>query len=283
MDLKTLQHSPFFDEVSLSQWDVLFDEWEKDSFLYIVLEGELDIDTSLQSLDKKYKKLWSVKSGGIIGEASLSHSEEKQVRIIARSESKVLKIDGRKDFPNFIKEHPDLGYQILIEIIDMSNKRLLQANKQVTANFEVNNAISKIKDVSNTSIYKLLLIFESILGVDQIMFFEKNVAMDEYFKCKFNSKNKHAITNTIIKFPKWVFSRDIVLESGIELATYIRWVALKLWDNNYGFLVAWKETRSFNENEEKLLQNTASSFVAVIHQKEIMSENENKKHIKSGI
>ena len=77
-----------------------------------------------------------------------------------------------------------------MDIIELSNSRLTRANREITAIYEVNVPISKIKDFSANSLYKLLIVFESILEVDQIMYFEKNLVIDHYFKLKYDSKTE---------------------------------------------------------------------------------------------
>ena len=43
-----------------------------------------------------------------------------------------------------------------------------------------------------------------------------------------------------------------------------------------------RERKDFSENEEKLLKNTAASFVGIIHQKNLLDQQKNKAYIKSG-
>jgi len=88
----------------------------------------------------------------------------------------------------------------MLGIISLSNERILKSNKEITANHEINLAISKIKDFSLDAIYKLIIIIQGILEVDQIMYFEKNLVMDHYFKLRYDSYQAHSVQNTILKF-----------------------------------------------------------------------------------
>lgn len=283
IQLENIKSSGHFTEVSLQKWDILFHEWDINKNIYIVYDGELCVQKSIATKRGEFKTLGLLGIGNIVGEWSLSNNDQKQVQIIANRNTTLLAIEWKKDFPNFVNAFPRDGYTLLTTIIDIANTRLLRANKELTANYEVNIAISKIKDISMSSIYKLLLIFESILWVDQIMYFEKNIVMDEYYKLRYNSKSKHSLQNKIIKFPGEILDFQKLSEENIETAKYYRYTKLSLWEENHWFIVVWRDSKDFHENEEQLLQNTAWSFVGVIHQKKIMDDDRNKNYIKSAL
>lgn len=281
--LNKIKSSGYFEEFSLKSWEILFDEGNIDNFLYIVYDGELSVQKSMATKLGEFKTLGLLWIWNIVWEAALSNNHPKEVRIKANRDTVLLKIHGREKFPEFVSHFPREWYALLTTVIEIANTRLLRANKELTANYEVNIAISKIKDISMTSVYKLLLIFESILWVDQIMFFEKNLVMDNYYKLKYNSKDEQSRKNTIMKFENETLDIEKLKTDDIKLSKYARSVKLSLWDTNYGFLLIWKDTKDFNENEEKLLQNTAWSFVWIIHQKKIMEDQKNINYIKSAL
>lgn len=267
----------------MSAWEILFKEWDIDENIYIIYDGELSVERSIETKKWSFKQLWLIGIWNIVWEAALSHSEPKEVQIIANRNTLLLKIEWKKAFPTYVTAFPKDAYEVLITIISIANSRLLRSNRQLTANYEVNVAISKIKDISITSIYKLLLIFQSILQVDQIMYFEKNRVMDSYYKLRYNSKNKSSIQNKIIKFEDETLSFDTLKQEWIELSKHIIHADLTLWEEHYGFLVVGREKKVFHENEQQLLINTAGSFVWIIHQKWLIDEARNKNYIKSAL
>ncbi len=283
IQLEKIKSSGYFQEIFLPSWEILFKEWSLDENLYIVYDGEISVQKSIITKTWAFKTLSLLWIGNIVWEAALSNKNPKEVQVVANRNTILLKIEGKKQFPQFVSKFPKEGYQLLTTIIEIANNRLLRANKELTANYEVNIAISKIKDISLSSIYKLLVAFESILWVDQVLFFEKNLVMDSYYKLKYNSKKKRSLQNTIIKFPHEILDIKKITDEGIELSRFTRYSKLSLWDKNYGFLLVGKDTKDFNENEEKLLQNTASSFVGIIHQKKILDDQKNINYIKSAI
>jgi len=280
LNLEHIKSCDFFKETHLKKWDILFKEWDIDSFLYIVYDWELIIEKSIILMEWKFKKLSLLGLWNIVWEWSLNNSDPKEVQIRANRDTVLYKINAQ-DFPKFTTKHPKTAYSILTTVISLSNTRLLRANREVTANYEVNIAISKISNISADSIYKLLFVFESILWVDQIMFFEKNLVMDNYYKLKYDSKSEHSLQNKIIKFPDNSVDKKTLEDEWIIVSKNIRSVELALWGTSYGFLVTWKDNKDFNENEEKLLQNTAGSFVAIIHQKKLLDEQNNKNYVKN--
>ena len=91
------------------------------------------------------------------------------------------------DFPAFVKSQPQSAYHLLLKIIELSNKRLLEANSQLTAHYEISKAISQMGKIDFKSIVELLEIFQSILKADSIIYIEKNFALDGYYKIRYSS------------------------------------------------------------------------------------------------
>ena len=281
IDLEKLKSSEYFTEITLKLWDVLFSEWDMDDHLYIVYDGELSVERSVTSNPWDYKTLWLLWIWNIVGEAALTRSEEKEVQITAHRDTTLLKIHGKEDFPKFVTKSPKAAYNLLLAIIDVANLRLLRANREVTANYEVTQAISHIHSFDIKAVVALLKTFQSILEVDRIIYFEKNIVMGDYYKLKFDSDENEASQNKIFKFPDNTLSLESLRSEDIKLPRYTRDTPLFLWDENYGFLLVGKKGKDFHENEEKLLGNTAASFVGVIHQKEILENERNKSYMKS--
>jgi len=281
--LENLKSSGHFTEIPLKKWEVLFKQGEINDNVYVVYDWELSVQRSIATKKWEFKTLWLLWIWNIVWEGSLSNNNEKEVQIVANRNTVLLSIEWKKAFPKFVQAFPQDGYRLLTTIIDIANTRLLRANKELTANYEVNVAISKIKDISTSAILKLLLVFESILWVDQILYFEKNLVMDEYYKLRYDSKNKSSLLNKIIKFPREELDIDLLHDEGIELCRYHRFTPLTLWDEHYWFVLVSRERKDFHENEEQLLQNTAWSFVWVIHQKRILDDKKNKAYIKSAL
>lgn len=272
--------SGFFQQVSLKKGEILFDEWEKDPYLYIISQWELCLQKSTKLEKWHFKTLWNLKKDAILWEGSLTKDTAKEVRIIAVEDTELLRIESQKDIARFVEQYPQEGYELLLEIIKIWNARILQANKEVTANYEISRALSRLQHIDMKAIYSLLETFESILWVDQIVYIEKNTALDEYYKLRYNSLEEIKVQNIILHFPKNIYAQEILETEKIVLGTYTRCIPLLIGENQHGYLLIWKHKNDFLESEEKLLQNIAVSFVGVIHQKEILQEQKNKLSLK---
>lgn len=280
LDIELLKTTWFFKERTLQKDEVLFQQGETDESLSIVLSGELAVEKTISSKNDIFKLLNILTHWDIFGEWSLTHKSKKEVQVRAISESIILSIDTTHDFPSFVKSHPQAAYHLLLKIIELSNKRLLQANSQLTAHYEISKAISKMWKIDFKSITELLEIFQSIMQAEAIVYIEKNFALEGYYKIRYNSSLKEKVQNTIIELPLAILDPSLVKIETLYQHEYFLSVELLLWDVSYGFLLLERNKNAFLEHEERLLQNIAASFVGVIHQKSIQDEQRNILHIK---
>ena len=281
LDLEFLKSSEYFEQIFLKKWEILFSEWERDEYVYIVYDGEISVEKSLQTQAGEFKNLGLLWIWNIIGEWSLDKVQKKEVQIKANRNSTLLRIHGKEDVPKFIESSPKEAYIFLMTIINLANTRLLRANRELSANYEVSQAILWINTINMKSIIALLQSFQSILWVDRIIYFEKNIAVDTYYKLRYDSQANASLTSDIFVLTEDTLFREELESQWLTLSRYVIHTPLLLWKKNYGYLVVGKNGKDFHENEEKLLGNTAASFVWVIHQKEILNNERNKTYIKS--
>ena len=152
LELEKIKSSGYFEEIIVHEWDIIFKEWETDNHLYIIYDGELIVEKSIHTLQNTFKVLGHLWVWNIFWEGSLSENEPKQVQIKANRKTILLRIEAKNEFKKFVTHFPDLWYGVLISVIHLTNSRLLRSNREITANYEVNIAISKIKDFSISSI-----------------------------------------------------------------------------------------------------------------------------------
>ncbi len=166
--------------------------------------------------------------GNIIGEGSLSQVLPKEVCISAQRDTLLLRIHGKNMFPKFVEAFPKEAYTLLLHIIELTNTRLLRANREVTANYEISCAISEIQQINMKAIISLLATFQSIVQADEILYFEKNIVLDDYFKLKYHSQTAEKLQNTILKFENNTFSAETLKQENISLLQYFRSTPLML-------------------------------------------------------
>ncbi len=280
MILEILKSSGFFTETSLKRWEFLFHEWDQNERLYVIYDGELSIQRSISTSPWEFKTLWLLGVGNIVGEWALSNKNPKEVQVLAKRDTILLSINAKNDFPIFLQKFPEEWYKLLISIIDIANTRLLRANRELTANYEVSQAISHIEKIDTQAICKLLETFSSILQVEQILYFERNRVMPDYYKLKYDSNNSHKFQNKIFKFQNNTLFLEPLKDENITILPFFKYTPLLLWQENHGFLLISRNKKDFSENEEKLLSNIATSFVWVIHQKEILDDERDRLSLK---
>ena len=280
LDIELLKTSWFFKERILLKDEILFSQWEKDDNLYIVLDGELAVEKYISSKNDIFKLLNILTHWDIFWEWSLTQKSNKEVQVRAITLCHILSIDAMFDFPAFVKSQPQSAYHLLLKIIELSNKRLLEANSQLTAHYEISKAISQMGKIDFKSIVELLEIFQSILKADSIIYIEKNFALDGYYKIRYSSWASEKIQNTIIELPSNILRPEYIKNNDLFQYEYFLTVELLLWNVSYWFLLLERNKKWFLEQEERLLQNIATSFVGVIHQKHLQDEKRNMLHIK---
>ncbi len=138
-----------------------------------------------------------------------------------------------------------------------------------------------MKQIHSKSINVLLDTIQYILWVEQIIFIEKNVALDDYFIVRYDSWEEKKIKNTVLNFKDKDFSVKELEKNDIAVLKHVTFTRLILWDINYWYIIISRNQNFFNENEEKILQNIATSFVWVIRQKEIQKDQKNKLSLKN--
>ncbi|MCH8518317.1 cyclic nucleotide-binding domain-containing protein [Candidatus Gracilibacteria bacterium] len=281
IDLNFLGNCKYFEKIEIDVDQLLFDEGEHDENLYIIYDGELIVEKRVKQGDT-FKILSYIRTGNIVGEGGLTRNQKKEVRIKAARKTVLLKILGRK-FVDFVREFPEESYELLIHIIAHSNDRLLKANSETTANYEITQAVAHIKNFDTKSIEQLLETIQVILDSQSIIYLEKNSIMTGYYKIKYS----HGI--------KGLLGEDLILSFGDEgftiqafqkqkstlMQSKITSAPLKHGGKLRGYLLVSRSSKQYNENEQKLLENAAVSFAGVIGHKEILEIEKNKKHIKN--
>ena len=281
IDLQFLWNCDYFTREILGSDDVLFDEGEHDSYLYIIYDGELAVEKKVKA-GGSYKILSYIRTWNILWEGWLIRKQKKEVRIRATRETTLLKISWDV-FVDFVREFPSESYGLLIHIIAHANDRLLKANSEITANYELSRAIAHINDFSTESIEKLLETMQIILESESIMYLEKNTVMPWYYKLRYMCNIWNIYGEDAIIHMSWDEFDISVLEShaNVRLNTYISSASVVYGWRTKWYLIVSRNTKQYSENDVKLLENAATSFAWVVGHKEILDIEQNKKHIKN--
>ena len=88
----------------------IFEQGERGEFMYIVLEGEVEIRHDGKVVD-------TASVGGIIGEMALIDSEKRSASAVAQSDCKVAPVDARR-FEFLVSETPNFALQVMSVLAD---------------------------------------------------------------------------------------------------------------------------------------------------------------------
>jgi len=208
LNIQKLENSWYFETLELNAWELLFDEWEIDNNLYIIKFWELLIEKYTNNERNKTKKLATLKNNAIFWEWSINNSDPKQVKIVAKSDTILLKIDATNKLEEYIWEFTKDWIELLSQIIEITNKRLLEANYLVTSNYSISKEISELNEFNNKNLFKIIKDFEKTIDANYIIFLEKNPILENYLSLKFDSRIENKMQNLTIELDNNTLNAD---------------------------------------------------------------------------
>ena len=281
LNIEFLQSSGFFETISLAKGDVIFDEWEIDNHLYVVISWKIDV-LKYTSLERKsVKKMATLLKMDFFWEAWLSvQNEPKKVKIQASADSELLKIHAGEWVEDFIKENPEEWLNFLKHIIYVTNKRLNKNNRQIAADYELNKEINNIEKITLKSIFHIIDRIGVIIDCDYILFFEHNMVIDSYYTLKYDTRSWASFDGISLEIDD---VKNINIKKDIpdmNLSLFNNIVRLNIWERDLWFLIIGRKNNIFSENEKNMLISMWNSLSGIIKQKEVLEEERNKSYIK---
>lgn len=276
IDIKKIQKLGVFQSQCLKAWEVLFDEWEMDNHIYVVVSWAISVEKKLSSEKNRSKTLAILRAWKIFWEGALNSSTPKEVTIKAQEESELLKIDAQDGMEKFLEKYPKEGLDFLKKIILLWNNRVSKANAQITATYEMNMNILKLESINLRSILNLVDIFKDIIWVANICFIEKNRAVDGYYTLRYNTNNKWKLIDEVIEVNSLGTIECIMNAENIDTFPFQIIQRINIWNVNIWYFVIWKNDEDFSETDMKIITSITNSFAWIIKQKEIFEEEKDK-------
>lgn len=272
IDINILKKSWYFKEIHLEKWEVLFNEWEIDNNLYIVLKWELRVEKFTSNKKDNTKILGYLDMNDVIWEASLNSDWPKQARIIASYDCNLLSIWADSLIWDFSIKHKKEAFDLLRYIIYLWNKRLSEANYLITANYTITQEIKNLDKISLKNIFKIIeKLKESIWNID-IVYYEINPVMEKFLTLKYDTRLPWKMQSNIIEITN---NRLDLLD--LKIDEYFNFTQkLSIWSNNLWYLVFLKKWDRFNDIDRKVLASASSSIAWLIKQKQLLDEDRDK-------
>jgi len=269
---------PNFKIVKLKKWELLFDEWDIDNNIYIIKSWNLLVEKYTTVEKKNKKSLATLWVGDFLGEWSLKKSSPKEVSVKSLNNCELLSIDAKIWFIDFIKKYPQEWLEILTHIIDTTNKRLLEANKVISANYELNNTIASIDKINYKNIFYIIEKIKSIIDSEYILYFEKHKIMNNFIILKYDSRNPWKMQDMVFEKTWPILDIEkIYNEIWIDKKDYIIHNKVSIWSEILGYLILGREKKVFTDSEKKLVSTTATTLAWVV--KQFINEKEQKDKI----
>lgn len=277
---KTLLDNPNFIKIGLKTNQVLFDEWDFDNNLYLIIEGSVNIEKYTDKEKTSLRQLSILSAWDFLWEWALKRSEKKEVKVTSLEKTILYKIDTAKWIESFIEKESKIALELFVHIIDISNKRLLDANSVITNSYEMSKKISKINEFNYKNIFSLIDSFKDIIWVDYIIYLEKNPVLKSYLTIKYDTREKWKMQQEIIELANKKVEIKDIKNTWIKVVknNYIQW--LKNWNTVIWYLFLWRKNKSFSITEEKIIESISSSFASIISLKEIYSNEANRKYMR---
>jgi len=277
LHIQFLKDSWYFKETHLEINEVLFDEWDLDNNIYIILTWEVSVEKYTTSKKDESKMLATLWKNEIFWEAALNSDKPKQVKMVAKRKTVLLSINATKGLDNFSKKNPEEGLNLLKYIIHISNMRLLKSNELITANFKVTQEILNIEEINNKNIFKLIDKLEEIINIDYSLYLEKNAVLENYLVIKYDSREKWKMKDEIIEVTdKKLHLLELKLQD-----TFHNIQPLTIWDDELWYLVYFRKYSNFNDNDIKVLTSISTWFSWLIKEKRMLEEERNKAYMEN--
>lgn len=272
-----LKKSWYFKEFHLEANEVLFDEWEIDNNLYIVVAWEMNVEKYTTNDKNETKILATLWKNEIFWEAALNSDKPKQVKMVANRKTLLLSINATAWLQDFSNKYPEEWLNLLKYIIHISNTRLLKSNELITANYKVTQEILKIEDINNKNIFALIDKLESIINIDYTLFLEKNSVLENYLVIKYDSRDKGKMKDQIIEIAD---NKLDLLELTLN-DTYHNIQSLAIWEDELWYLIYFRKKVKFSDNDKKILTSISTWISWLIKEKKLLEEESNKNYMES--
>jgi CRP/FNR family transcriptional regulator, cyclic AMP receptor protein len=111
--VKLFQHSK--DSEAFAAGQIIFSEGQPGEVMYVVLEGEVDIQTSGKLIE-------TIHAGDMFGEMALVDSEPRSAEAVARTDCKLVPIN-KKRFVYLVTETPFFALEVMQVMANRLRKR----------------------------------------------------------------------------------------------------------------------------------------------------------------
>lgn len=265
IDKNFLLSTWFFHKKTLWIKEVLFDEWETDENIYMILKWFLSVEKYTTQEHTSTKQVAILKKGDSLWESALTSDAPKEVRVKAMSSVDLLSINAVQ-FDEFLEKYPRPAKEMLVHFIFVTNQRVSKSNTYIASIYEINSSIKEMSTINFKEIFIILEKMNAIMNGDFLLFLEVNPVMKTFLSLKYDSRSPGKMQDVIVE--KWNYTlEDIWIEGAPKLLTK----EITIWKEALWNIIIWRQ-KAFVENEKRIFLWMINSLAWVLKQKKILEE-----------
>ncbi|HAF94515.1 MAG: hypothetical protein A2021_09465 [Elusimicrobia bacterium GWF2_52_66] len=247
------EFSRYFKLISYAPDTVVFREKSEGDTIFIIISGEIVIEKRLDEEGKEFKPLAVLARGEFFGEMAVLEDQSRTAQARASRETSLYEIK-RSEFLSFIKEHPETGISVFIEIMKVVLRRLRHTSNELTMLFDMSRVIME----EHTSAAAFMA-----RTVDEIsIFFEGSWNINAYSYNKFNEEYEPAGSKTSFNEPAVVAAQSSPKDGWIDARTYIMACSRRGKPLGYVRFSRSLDVSSYEKNNLGTIFNTLSSIIS---------------------
>lgn len=276
LNIEFYKTSGFFELKNFKAGELVFDEWSVDENIYIIISWKVSVWKYTTTEKKEIKELAILWQWEFFWEACITSSWSKEALVKSIEDTNLIFINWKTWLQDFVQKYPKEWLELLSYIIDNTNKRLVLANRLITANYEIVKSIIEIENINDKGIFNLIEKIKLITWFDYILYLEVNQVMNDYIVLKYDTRETWKFLDIVIDRKKINNLRE-VNEVVLENYNYIQ--KLSIWKFDLWFMIFSKKT-NFTYDDKKLLLSVSNNLTWLLRQKIILKDELNKKSIK---
>lgn len=256
----------------LEAGQMLFSPGIDDNF-YVIISWVLSIISQTSTWEKK--EIWKAKKWSFIWEGIIFWRNQKDVEVICVENAEVIALN-LDDLIKFEKDLPKEAIDMYKYIIEISNKRLLESDKELANLYEATNKIIELSKAWEKWFIDIMDYGKKLFSARYIIYVENHQVLSWLLFYKYDTRFKNV--GVINKKVEWELTEE---SNGIIDSKNIFWakkednilaIPLKIWPTLKWFFLVGKEKWVITDNEVRIWNNLAPLIAWVIDNNQKQSE-----------
>jgi len=259
-------------KMRLEVWQILFSPGIDDKF-YIIASWVLSVISHTSTWEKK--EIWKAKKWSFIWEGIIFGRNQKDVEVICAEEAEVIALNI-DDLVKFETDLPKEAIEMYKYIIEVSNKRLLESDKELANIYEATNKIIELSKTWEKGFLNIMDYSKKLFGARYIIYVENHQVLSWLLFYKYDTRFKNV--GVINKKVEWELtpSSSWIIDSknifGAKKEDNILAIPLKMWPTLKWFFLVGKEKWVITDNEVRIWNNLSPLIAWVIDNNQKESE-----------